>query len=275
MPHPFIARRWFCTFGIVAIVLLPPCISSADTLKYGGSSGGITTIQVLLQEFQKKEARLSGMELIPNLSSGGGIKAVSSGAADLSVSSRLLSRDEEKKVSATAYGKTPFVFAVSSANPVAGYSNAELASVLSGKIAKWPNGSRIRLVLPLREDNDNSIIRSVSSDMASALDKAHAKPGMLVKATDQDQADALESVPGAFGTSTLALIVAGKRKLKPLSLNGVSPSPENLANGSYPLYKTFYIVTKPKPGLLVQRFLDFVTSSEGRALLLQNGHVNP
>lgn len=265
---------FFLAGGFVLATMLPGP-ARAETLKYGGSSSGIGTMKILLEAFRKKNPDLTGFEAVPGLSSGGGIKAVASGTVDFSVSSRPLKKNEEGMVSAAEYGRTPFVFAVSAKNAAVELAVPEIVAAYAGKIGNWPDGSPIRLVLPLRDDNDNDLIGSLSPAMPAALSAAHARPGMLVKPTDQEQADAMESVPGALGTSTLALILAEKRNLKPLKLGGVAPGPDTLANNTYPLSKNFYIITRHAPSSLTRRFVQFVLSAEGRALLAKTGHVVP
>ena len=71
----------------------------------------------------------------------------------------------------------------------------------------------------------------------------------------------------------LALILAEQRPLKALSLDGVAPTPDAMADGSYPLTKTFAMVTGPAPGELAKRFIAFVYSDEGAVILRRTGHL--
>jgi len=90
--------------------------------------------------------------------------------------------------------------------------------------------------------------------------------------TDQDTASSIEKVPGALGPSTLALMLSEERALKALTLDGVVPSAENIANGRYPLFKQLLIVTGPKTPPEAQAFVSFVRSGAGREILAQTGH---
>ena len=90
--------------------------------------------------------------------------------------------------------------------------------------------------------------------------------------TDKSNADSLETVPGAVGTTTLAQIISEKRQIKPLTLNGVTPSLGTLANGKYRLYKRLYLVVSPTTRPLALRFAAFVRSSAGVEILQNNGN---
>ncbi len=62
------------------------------------------------------------------------------------------------------------------------------------------------------------------------------------------------------------VLMAGLRK-------GVAPTPEAMADGAYRLTKTYSIVTGPAPGELAKRFIAFVFSDEGAAILRRTGHL--
>jgi phosphate transport system substrate-binding protein len=96
---------------------------------------------------------------------------------------------------------------------------------------------------------------------------------MIVATTDHDAADVIETVPGAFGGTTLSLVVSEKRALRVLALDGVVPSVRNMANRSYPYSKTFFMVTGKNPPAAVRRFIDFVRSPAGAAILTRNGQA--
>ena len=59
--------------------------------------------------------------------------------------------------------------------------------------------------------------------------------------------------------------------LRTLSLDGVSPAPENVTGGRYELVRPAYFVTKASPPPPVRRFLDFVRSEAGATIILDNG----
>ena len=121
-------------------------------------------------------------------------------------------------------------------------------------------------------DSDSEFIKAMSPAMRDAKSAAERRKGMVFAVTDQEAARAIENVPGAVGPSTLALLISEKRALKPLALDGVVPSAQTIANGSYPLAKTLLIVTGPKSPPEAHGFVAFVQSAAGRDILRQSGH---
>ena len=84
----------------------------------------------------------------------------------------------------------------------------------------------------------------------------------------------LTKTPYAIGLSEMGMIAIEQLPIKALSFNGVSPTPENIKNGSYPLVKTlsFVFLKENLPGV-ARTFLDFVQSKKGEEILRANGYL--
>jgi len=75
-----------------------------------------------------------------------------------------------------------------------------------------------------------------------------------------------------LGTSSLALIISEKRSLKALAINGIAPSAKTIADGSYPYFKSLYVLTGTKPSGLTEEFIAFLSSTSGHKILTQLGY---
>jgi phosphate transport system substrate-binding protein len=241
-------------------------------IKIGGSGAALGTMQLLAQAYAKVQPDAQ-ITVLPSMGSSGGIKAVLAGAIQIGVSARAL-REAEAKAGAIAfeYGRTPFVFATAATNKASGVTTQNLVDFYAGKVDQWPDGSKLRLVLRPISDSDGETIKSISPAMRDAKSAAEQRKGMVFTVTDQETAASIEKISGALGPSTLALLLSEKRPLKALALDGVVPSAQTLANGSYPLYKDLLLVTGPKTPPEAQAFVAFVRSAAGRAILQQTGH---
>lgn len=261
-------KRLSCT----AVALMAVATSHAQEIKIGGTGAALGTMQVLAQAYAKVQPDAK-ITVLASMGSGGGIKAVLAGAIQIGVSSRLLSDVESKSgASAVEYGRTPFVFAAAATNKVAGITTQNLVDWYVGKIDTWPDGSKVRLVLRPIGDSDSESIKAMSAAMRDAKSAAEQRKGMVFTVTDQETANAIEKVSGALGPSTLALLISEKRPLKALTLDGVVPSAQTIANGSYPMFKRLFVVTGPKTPPAAQAFVSFVQSAAGREILQQTGH---
>ena len=257
--------------AVLAVLLVSgPRSAVAETIRISGAGGAIGTIRILGEAFRKTNPGIR-VEILPSMGSSGAVKAVLAGRLDIGLSVRTLSGEERAQgVVETGYARTPFVFGVNNTLEMTGLTLEDVAGIYGGK-RDWENGKRIRLVLRPPEDSDIAVLKSMSPAMSAAVDIALRRKGMIVATTGHDAADAIESVPGAFGATTLSLLLSEKRALRILSLDGITPSVRTMADGSYPYSKTFFMVTKNNPPASVRRFIDFVRSPAGAAILAKNG----
>lgn len=259
-------------FIISSLIFHAPA-TAEEILKIGGVGSALGTMRLLSEAFERSHPGIKISEL-PSLGSTGGIKAVLSGAIDIALSGRPLKDDERQQGAVEiGYAKSPFVFVTDKKNPVSGLSTRELIEIYEGKKQTWTDGTRIRLVLRPASDVDTGIIQKISSEMNQAVNNALSRPGMIMAITNQESNALVEKTPGSLGVSTLTQVISEHSSLKILSFDGVAPGVKNLTQGSYPLVKRFFIVTKPKPSALVQKFIDFVRSPEGRKILEQTGNA--
>jgi phosphate transport system substrate-binding protein len=260
------------TLGL-AILMAGPL--AAETIKIGGTGGALGTIKLLAEAFKKEQPKIE-IVIVPGLGSGGGRKALMGGALDLTIASRA-GKVGEKLDGATArlFGRTASVFAVSPKTATSNMSIQEIIDVYNGKKIAWSDGERLRLILRPITDSDSEMLMSIGTDMEQALKAAHKREGMTIAITDEDSANLIESTPGALGTSTTAMINSEKRRLKVLSVKGVSPSPKTLADGSYPWFKSYYVVNKIEASAAARAFADFVVSPRAQPVIAKLGYWLP
>lgn len=262
----------------VLIVLLVLAATQAsggtlEALRIGGSGSPSASITTIARAFEKSHPNVK-IELLPGLGSSGGVKALAAGAVQVALISRRLSDEERKQgLVAVNYARTPFVFGTSRATRVSSTTLEEAASIYAGRKTTWPDGTLIRIVLRPEVDSDTALLRSLSPAIDQAVKKAFTRPGMLIAITDIDAADALERLPGSFGTTTMSIVIAQGRPIKVLGLDGTFPSLKGMADGSYPYSKPFYLVTTAQASPLAKEFVAFVRSSHGMKLLTASGHL--
>jgi phosphate transport system substrate-binding protein len=244
----------------------------AQTLTIGGTGCALGGIKEVATAFQKKYPDIT-IKIVPSLGSSGGINAVLAGTLDLALSARPLTHQEKiKGASAIEYARTPFVFAAAHGGE-RGVTLQQVASIYAGDIQVWPDHTPIRLVIRPEADTDTELLKAMSPAMEKAVQKALSRNGMLLALTDQENADLLEKVKGAFGTAALAQIMSEKRPLRALPLDGVTPSLRSLASGAYPYSKVFSVVTGTRSDPAVRRFIEFLFTPEGKAILSRTGHL--
>lgn len=260
--------------SLATLLSLAALSAAAAPIRVGGTGSALGTMRLLGDAFAKDDSKLR-LQVVPNLGSSGGLRALQKGAIDIAVISRPL-KPEELAAGLTAYeyGRSPFVL-VTNKTDARDLSRDALADMLSGRTSRWPDGTPVRPVLRPASDGDSDLLAAFSPKIAEALAQARAREGLVVASTDQDAADEAERLPGSLAANTLALVLSEKRTLNVLALDGVTPSVKALVQGQYPHFKSLYLVTRPDARVPVNRFIAFVKSAQGRALLEAHGHFVP
>jgi phosphate transport system substrate-binding protein len=266
-------RRLALAGLILALVPLAPATVAAEPIKVGGTGGATRTI-TLLAEAYRQQTPGAQIVVLPRIGSRGAKKGLITGAVDVGFVSQPPSPAEaERGLAAFEYARTALVFATANGATPSMTSQA-IIEAYAGKVTRWPDGRRLRLILRPAGGSDNAVLRNISPIFRQAVDTALKRDGMLIAATDQEAADAIASVPGALGTTTLALIVAEQRPLTALALDGVIPSMETIARGTYPHTKAIHVVVRHQEARpAVAGFLRFLQTPDARAIVAGTGFL--
>jgi phosphate transport system substrate-binding protein len=263
-------RLWTLGICLWGASLSGNCLA-AEPIRINGSGSALDMMKPLVKAYLKANPDV-GIAMEKPLGSSGALKALLAGALDIVVSSKQLKPEEiAKGAQLKGFGRTPFAIVSEKSVPKQDITTRELEAIYAGTTVKWPNGENIRLVLRPREDIDTQILRGLSPGMDSALAASLSRPGMIVAVTDPEAYNTVVRTPGGLGATGLTSIVTEKLPLNVLSLNGVKPTPKNLANGTYPLFKEFGFVTTPRTSPAALKFLNFVYSPQGRSTAAKAG----
>jgi len=255
------------------VSVIPLVVSAEETLRIGGTGATLGSMKLIGQAFEKTYGGLK-VKVLPSVGSTGGIRGVSEGAIDIGLSCRpLTDRERSPALSASLYATTPFMPVANRTVKASGLRTEELVRIYQGRLEKWPDGKKIRIVLRPASDTDTEFLKKMSPEMKKAVEVALARPGSVIAPTDQACADKIEKTPGALGFLTLSQVAAEKRHVRVLGYNGVTPSLKSLSKGTYPLVKPLYLVTKSRPSEKVRKFITFLKSPKGQKLLKESGNL--
>lgn len=263
-----------CHIGFILFFIFQALpLAYAGKLVVGGSGTDIATMKLMAEAFMKQHTDIKVI-VLPSLGSGGGIKALAKGKIAIGLSSRPLNSKEKKyPVHAYQYAQTPMVLATHHSNQTRNISIKTFFDVMQGNKLYWPDGKLVRIVLRPPSDSDTLLLKSTYPQARQALDAAYKQRGIPVASTDQKAAHTLESIQGSLGTSTLAVILSEKRKIKALSLDTVAPTAANLENGTYKMSKNLYIVLPLSLDASTLKFVEFIQTKQGSQILLDTGHL--
>ena len=266
---PFCARMLFSTLAIGCLLTMRP--GFADTLiRTGGTGSAVRAISDLGAAFKHTRPG-TDIVVLQGLGSGGAVKALAAHALDLGLTARPLKPAERSQpLQEVEVARSPLVFAGVKTDP--GLTLAKVADIYAGKQQAWPDGSTLRLILRPEGDSETAVLRAVSPVMDHAIASALARPGMHVALADDEAVTALQSVPGAFGPTTLAMLIPESRPIHALALDGVTPSVATLSNGRYRLSKPLYLVVRADAPEPVHALVSFIRSPRGAKILASHGY---
>lgn len=272
-------RRALFTQAVAAVLSVAPLFArgtpaaAGTQLRIGGTGMALAAMRDIGAVFTA-ENRDVAVNVLPSLGTGGGLNAVAAGAIELALSARALSEAERAKgLQAMAYARTPIAFAAHTDAGIREITLAQVAQIFRGQLLSWPNGKAIRLIRREPSDADWGMLRAMSPDMTDAIKSALERPGLLTVATDQENADSIERLSGAFGAISLGQIRAESRNVVPLTLDGEPSTTEALAAGRYRLSRTLYAVWRDQPGADATAFVAFLATPQAKDILTRLGHI--
>lgn len=269
---PWRLARRALLIAALPVSTLPLRGARAEGLTLGGTGMALGITGLLLEE-QRKLGMGGPFTMLGSLGSAGGLAALRDGRIDIALSGRPLTAAEQAQgLVATTFATNPLAFATHADTPVERITTAEAAEALSGEMLSWPGGGPLRLVRRDRSELDWILLAGLSPEMAEAVDRAHARPGLATAGTDQENAELLESIPGSFGVVSVGQVMVEQRRVRLLSLDGAAPTLEELVAGRYRLARALMLVTRADPPPAVAAFRDFIASPPAHAVLRQHGY---
>jgi phosphate transport system substrate-binding protein len=237
----------------------------------GGVGSAMATLPAIFSAFDPGQE--DKLEVIHSLGSSGALRAVAEGVLDIAVSGRALTPEEiAQGLTRAAEIRTPFVLVTSQPRPN-GFKSSEVVELFRARRALWADGSLIRIIVRPKSDSDTTVLGGMFPGMAAAIEEVRRRPEIPMAATDQDNADMAERIPGSLTAATLSQVKMERRNLRFVAIDGVEPSLDHLESGTYPFAKAIYFVLPAKKKPLAERFVAFLGSPAGRAALRATGNL--
>lgn len=180
----------------------------------------------------------------------------------------------------TGIGKDGFVFIVNKDNPVNSLTIEQLQKIYTGEITNWSQvgGNNEEIVAYQREQNSGS--QNLMEKMVMKGIKMKTAPSGLMIASMEGLIDSVakeyDNSKASIGYSIYLYAKEQyvKDNIKFLSIDGVYPSDETIANGTYPLSKIVYAVTRkdvPQDSN-VRKLIKWLLTDEGQKVVVSGGY---
>lgn len=258
------------------------CLAALGAFAMPASAGGKLTIQGsdTLLEMVAAEAE-AYMKKNPDAAvqvtgggSGTGIAALINGTVDIANASRPMKKKERKiiekrggKVFEIAIALDGISIYLNAENPVGELSTDQLKDIFTGKVSNWKEvgGKDARIIRYSRENNSGTY----AYFKKHVLKKENYAPDCQNMPGTASVVNAVSKDPNSIGYGGISYAEG----VKVAKVNGVTPTPENISAGKYPISRKLYQYTVGKPKGLAKDFILFELSPEGQKLAVGAGYI--
>ena len=189
-------------------------------------------------------------------------------------------KDANVEFDMTGIGRDGFVFIVNKDNPVNSLTIEQIQKIYTGEITNWKQvgGNDEEIVAYQREQNSGS--QNLMEKMVMKGTKMKDIPSELMIASMEGLIDSVaKNFDGGKSSIGYSIYLYAKEQyvkdnIKFLSIDGIYPSDETIANGTYPLSKIVYAVTRkdvPQDSS-VRKLTKWLLTDEGQKIVVAGGY---
>ena len=241
--------------------------SNSGTVATDGSTSMEKVIGYLSEAYMEE---VSDVKVTYNpTGSGSGIQAVLEGRCDIGLSSRDLKDEEKAELNAAVVAIDGIAVIVNPENPVKDLTIEQIAGLYKGEITNWSEVGGIDAPVVLIGREAASGTRDGFESITDTEDVCKYTQELT---STGDVVQTVASNPNAIGYASVASV---KDTVKMISVEGVSPTTENIQNGTYKVQRNFIFVTKKNAELTeaTKAFFEFATSGAADELIVKAGAV--
>lgn len=239
--------------------------ASADELRIVGTGDGIELLRNVAAKFNE---RSPGTEVVvpDSIGSGGGIAAVTAGAARVARVARVLKPSEEAiGLQYLPFARIPSVFFAHPSAGVTSVTSEQVRAIFEGKVRSWADvgGNDVKIRVVRREDGDSTLL-VLRESMPGWKDLTFTERSKMA-VTTQDAVSTVRTVPGAIGFAPYTEVYSDEVAI--LAVDGLLPT-----DPGYPSAGELALVFRSEdltPD--VRSFIDFAGSAPARTLMLAEG----
>lgn len=267
-----VGTRVVVTVILLVLLLIPAIFVTAiacDTPAGLITISGSTTVQPISEQLGKKfmaeNPRVS--VVVTGGGSGVGIKDVSNGKVDIGASSRELT-GADPVVIKYLLGRDAIAVIVNRANPVTGLSTLQVREVFAGAISDWHDVGG-------QSGNIHVIVRIEGSGTRTSFQELVMGTAKIIGTASIQESNELVRGAVAMDARAIGFISLGyvSPSIKALSVDTVPCTIDNARNGTYPIVRPLYYLTRSQAEGLVKKYIDFCLAPDSQKAVASEGYL--
>ena len=247
-----------------------PAETSKDGVKI--SIVGSTTVAEPMEKLAEKYKELGGIHNleIQGVGSSAGVQAAIDGTADIGMSSRELKAEEQATgIVETVIAYDGIAAVVHPSNGVADLTKAQIKDIFEGTITNWKEvgGADQEIVVVTREAGSGT--RGAFEEMLKLIDENKASTIVETAVVAEGTGAVMASV--ASKEASIGFVSEGylNDTVKPLKVDGVECTVDNVKAGSYTISRPLILITQPDVKAEAQTVIDFILGDEGQKIMAE------
>lgn len=265
---------------VISLMTLGVCLSlnvqAKETVTIVGSTS-VSHIMDVLADTYSSTHKDTTIE-VQGIGSTAGITAVKQGAAEIGMSSRVISRAElDDNYKAVTIAHDGIALVVNKANPVTNLTREQLIGIYQGKITNWKsiNGKDLDMAVVSRENASGSRFSFEHfmglTQQVSGFTVSNISPRVLVVSTNGMVKSLVSRNKHAIGYVSLGSI---DDSVKALSYDNILPTTDNIESGEYKIARPFLLMFKQKDlANDAEQFIKFILSNQAQNIIKNKGYV--
>jgi phosphate transport system substrate-binding protein len=260
--------------SVAACLLVCTGAAFAENIVIKGSTTVLPIAQAALEAYMK--ANPGSNISLSGGGSGEGIKALIDKSTDIANSSREIKKPELELAKSKSVEPMETVVAIDAIvpivnpkNPVKNLSLDQLSQIYQGNITNWKEvgGENLEIVVISRDSSSGTF--EAWAEMV--LNKAKVTPRAQLQASNGAIVQVVSKNKYALGYVGLGYL---DKTVKALTVNGVMASEKTALSKEYPISRFLYMYTNGEPKGETAKFIKFVLSPAGQALVKKEGFVS-
>lgn len=268
--------RWTCRTSVLTLsLILATTIHglTAEKILVDGSTGVMPLAAALAKAYEEQHPATT-VALGTGLGTKARLQALAEGKIDIALASHGLVVEEltRQGMAVQEIARVAVVFGVNASVSVRELTDPQICDIYAGKVT-WKALGGPDLVIAPRTRPDTEVDAEVVRAKVGCWKDLTMAETVKVMPKSGDMAKELAATVGAIGMTTMTVVEQSREQIKPSSLNGITPSAENVKRKVYALTRDSVLVTKAPPPPAVAKFLEFIRSPRGEEVIIANGAV--